>query len=95
MAAGPGVLLEVVAEGAADPSVLLVWLVVPVEAAGNAQAAGGVAAAVAAAAAGASTLLNYCAGLGDNTAGDLHGGAEQGQGGYQDHVNESEEGGEG
>ena len=59
-----------VAEGAAAVGVL-VWLVVPVEAAGNAQAAGGVAAAVAAAAAGASTLLNYWVGLEDSTAGDL------------------------
>ena len=51
--------------------VLLVWLVVPVEAAGAAQAAGGVAAAAAAAAAAASTLLNYWAGTGDDTTGDL------------------------
>ena len=46
-------------------------MVVPAEAAGTAQAAGGVAAAVAAAAAGASTVLNYWAVMGDDTAGDL------------------------
>ena len=51
--------------------VLLVWLVVPIEAAGAAQAAGGMAATVAAAAAGASTVLNYWAGMGDDTVGDL------------------------
>ena len=47
---------------------LLVWLVVPAEAAGAAQAAGGVAAA---AAVGASEVLNYWAGMEDDTAGDL------------------------
>jgi hypothetical protein len=45
--------------------------VVPVETAGAAQAAGGVAAAAAAAAAAASTLLNYWAGMEDDTTGDL------------------------
>ena len=50
---------------------LLVWLVVPAEAAGAAQAAGGVAAVVAAAAAGASTVLNYWAAMEDETTGDL------------------------
>ena len=50
---------------------LLVWLLVPVEAAGVAQAAGGMAAAVAAAAAGVSTVLNCWAGLEGDTAGGL------------------------
>ena len=50
---------------------LLVWLAVPVEAAGAAQAAGGVAAAVAAAAGAASTVLNYWAAMWDETTGDL------------------------
>ena len=50
--------------------VLLVWPVVPAKAAGAAQAAGGVATAAAAAAA-ASTILNYWAGMEDDTAGDL------------------------
>ena len=49
----------------------ITWLAVPVEAAGVAQAAGGMATAVAAAAAGVSTVLNYWAGLEDDTAGDL------------------------
>ena len=44
---------------------------VPVEAAGVDQAAGGMATAVAAAAAGVSTVLNYWAGLEDDTTGDL------------------------
>ena len=49
---------------------LLVWLVVPVEAAGAARAAGGMAATLAAAA-GASTVLGYWAGVEANTAGGL------------------------
>ena len=47
------------------------WLVVPAEAAGAAQAAEGVAAAAAAAAVGANGVLNFLAGLEDDTAGDL------------------------
>ena len=50
---------------------LPVWLVVPAEAVGSAQASGGVAAIVAAAAIGASTIPNYWAGMEDDTAGDL------------------------
>ena len=50
---------------------LLMWLVVPAEAAGAAQAAGGAVAAVAAATAAASTILNYWAGMEEGTAGDL------------------------
>ena len=49
----------------------MVWLVVPVQAAGAAQAAGGVAAAAAAAAVGAGRVLNYWAVMEDDTAGDL------------------------
>ena len=51
--------------------VLLVWLVVPAEAAGVAQAAGGAVAAAAAATAAASTILNYWAAMEGDTAGDL------------------------
>ena len=51
--------------------VLLVWMVAPAEAARAAQAAGGVAAAAAAVAVGANEVLNYWAGLKDDTAGDL------------------------
>ena len=48
------------------------YLVVPAEAAGAARrAAGGVAAAAAAAAMGASEVLNYWAGLEDDTAGEI------------------------
>ena len=50
---------------------LLVWLVVPVETAGVAQAAGGMETAVAAATAGVRTISNYWAGLENDTAGDL------------------------
>ena len=50
---------------------LLLWLVVPTEAAGAVQSAGGVAAATTAAAVGANEVLNYSAGLEDDTAGDL------------------------
>ena len=51
--------------------VLLVWLVVPAEAAGAAQAAGGAVAAAAAATVAASTVLNYWAVMEGDTAGDL------------------------
>ena len=51
--------------------VLLVWMVVPTEAAGAAQAAGGVATAATVAAVGANEVLNFWAGLEDDTAGDL------------------------
>ena len=50
---------------------LLMWLVVPAEAAGVAQAAGGVVAAAAAATAAASAILNYWAAMEGDTAGDL------------------------
>ena len=49
----------------------MVWLVVPAQATGAAQAAGGVAAAAAAAAGGAGRVLNYWAVTEDDTAGDL------------------------
>ena len=51
--------------------VLPVCLVVPAEAAGAAQAVGGVATTVAAAVVGAIEVLNYWAGMEDDTAGDL------------------------
>ena len=51
--------------------VLMVWLVLPAEAAGAAQTAGGVAAATASAAAAAGTILNYWAGMEGDTTGDL------------------------
>ena len=50
---------------------VLVWLVVPAEAAGAAQAAGGVAAEAAAVAVGVNGVLNFWAGMEDDTAGDL------------------------